>query len=139
MSVLDTIDLASESSVSIQGSSVWEIAAKMGVLTITSLPNNWDTYGSPPPTDIAVDVSLDIIDKISIQNLPVPHVVPVPGGGIQFEWTVPPRELELEILPNGSIEFLKSENGEPHQEGEIPFDPTKFRALLGWLISKQPR
>lgn len=116
--------------------SQWETQAVKGVLRIQKLPSNWDSYGSPAPTRKAVDASLMLlwqIIRLGLEDLPVPHVVPVSGGGIQLEWQVGRRELELEVLPDGSAEFLKVEDGDPITEG--PLEGWMMPALFGWLSS----
>lgn len=116
--------------------SQWETQSVKSVLQMQKLPSDWDSYGSPPPARKAVDASLVLlwqITKLGLEDLPVPHVVPVPGGGIQFEWQVGSRELELEVLPDGSAEFLKVEDGDPIVEG--PLEGWKMLALFAWLTS----
>jgi hypothetical protein len=84
----------------------------------------------------AIDVSLRLVRKIAeldLGDLPVPHVAPVPGGGIQLEWRVGDRELELEILPDGAIEFLRAERGEPVDEAAL--DSAQLHSLLAWVVS----
>jgi hypothetical protein len=70
--------------------------------------------------------------------LPAPFIVPISGGGIQIEWIIADRELELEVLPDGSIEYLKSENKEPFEEEKIASrSSAEIFSLLSWLLSKQ--
>lgn len=52
--------------------------------------------------------------------MPMPHFAPVSGGGIQLEWRRQNRELELEILPNGEIAFLKAPEPGEMEEGVLP-------------------
>jgi hypothetical protein len=116
--------------------SQWELHALRGVFRTEGLRQDWDSYGSLPPSMKAIDVSLHLVRKIAeldLGDLPVPHVAPVPGGGIQFEWRVGDRELELEILPDGAIESLRAERGEPLDEAAL--GPSELHALLAWVVS----
>lgn len=76
------------------------------------------------------------------ENLPTPHISPVPGGGIQFEWQKGYRELELEILPNRSIEFLVVTEGDM-TEGHLRFvdsdeiDVTEINRLCAWVAGDE--
>lgn len=120
--------------------SSWQDDAVIGVLKISKLPQNWDSYNSPPPTKKAVDASINLLrDKyVSSIDLPAPFIVPISGGGIQIEWIIDDRELELEVLPDGSIEYLKSENKEPCEEEKIAFPSSaEIFSLLSWLLSEQ--
>jgi hypothetical protein len=70
---------------------------------------------------------------------PVPQVYPVTGGGIAFTWQRDTRELEVEILPDGSAQYLAVVTDpvtgeEVTQEGPLPLDRRDHgQALAGWL------
>lgn len=114
--------------------SAWQIRALLGVLTLANLPRDWDSYGSPPPLPQAITAGISLLDMIDVDDLTVPHVLPAAGGGIQFEWNVNARELELEILPNGAVEYLRWEDGRCVDEGKLTWrTPGQLQSLLGWL------
>ena len=115
-------------------SSQWQIQALRALFQMATLPPNWDSYGSPPPSPTSLATSIDLLSEIDLDDLPVPHVAPVPGGGIQFEWSVGQRELEFEILPDGSVEFLKSDGRQPLEEGQLRH-VDQMLSLLSWLTS----
>lgn len=86
---------------------------------LSKLPENWDSYGSSRIKPTSVEKTADLLIDLAKFGMPTPSIFPVSGGGIQLEWQKGKRELEIEILPNGEIEFLKVyENGEM-QEGRI--------------------
>lgn len=120
----------------------WEIDAVKAVFRVAGLPVNWDGYGSPRPTNTAVNSAIALLGNIAstgFEDLPVPHVVPVSGGGIQFEWNIGARELEFAASPDGSLEFLKAEGGDPVGEGPLkPVPYSELRLLVGWLMSTAP-
>lgn len=98
----------------------WLRNAQRKITELKQLPENWDSYGSRPIQSAAIEKAADLLAILSKLNLPQPQVFPVPGGGIQFEFQQDRRELELEILPDGSIEFLIVTNGDEMREGAIP-------------------
>jgi len=102
---------------------------------IAKLPQNWDSYGSPPPTPIAVETVMDLLLKIDDRNLPFVRVVPVSGGGVQLEWCVSDRELQLEISGDGTAQYLQIENGRPIKEEEVAPTAEQLRSLLIWLVA----
>lgn len=114
--------------------SQWKDSAVTAVLRLSRLSDNWDGYASPQPSKQVVDASIDLIKAILFDDLPSPQIVPVAGGGIQFEWSVSQRELQFEIRPDSSIEFLKAVRGEPVGEGKVE-DIYQLQAHLAWLIS----
>ncbi len=100
--------------------SLWLRSAQRKISTLAQLPENWDSYGSPAIHQAAIEQAAEVLACLSDLDLPDPHIVPVPGGGIQLELQQEKRELEIEILPDGSIEYLLvAERGEM-KEGAIP-------------------
>jgi hypothetical protein len=114
--------------------SQWQIQGIKRLQEILSLPKDWDSYGSSPPTQEAVNTAMKLMTGIDIDYFVAPHVVPVSGGGLQLEWEAGTRELELEVLNDGSVEYLKSERGDPIEE-ECIHDLDEVRSLYIWLIS----
>ena len=103
---------------------------------LLSLPHNWDSYGSPPPTAIAVNRAIRVVLEITSDVFLLPRVVPVPGGGVQLEWSFRERELEIEIDDKGSVEYLKAEQGTPIAEGQIGgANILGTRPLVAWLTA----
>ena len=111
---------------------VWKAIAKL-----KELPDNWDGYGSPAIQSAALTAGFRLVLAIKTEKQPIPHVSPVPGGGIQLEWQTPNRELELEILPNGSVEYLTVTKDDQMEDGCLSVDQTdKVQGLIRWLIDK---
>lgn len=107
------------------------------LIAIRDLPHNWDSYGSPPPSESAIDAAIQLLIGIDLDELASPRIVPVSGGGVQLEWEVGARELELEIINDGSIRYLKVERGEPIEESEVALsNRVQIGFLLTWLISE---
>jgi hypothetical protein len=103
---------------------------------LENLPPNWDSYGSIPPTPQALRGAEGLLRLLTVEAFPSPQVVPVPGGGVQLEWQVGPRGLEVEIRPDGSIEYLKVE-GEFMEEGPLLANqPDRLRELVRWLTAQ---
>jgi hypothetical protein len=104
--------------------------------SVASLSTNWDSYQSPPPTSAAIMSAVAQVVRIDLRNLPVPHVAPVSGGGIQLIWQNDERTLDLEILPNGNMEYLTSQGRTHRLEGELtPTDYQMTQALIAWVAA----
>lgn len=121
-----------DEAIPIYGLSQWKLDAASHVLELGCLQQNWDSYGSPPPSQRVIDKAIAIIQSIPFEDLPTPYVVPVAGGGIQFEWNISGRELEIEILPDGSAEYLKAERQSPLEEGKVA-GFSNLILLLTWI------
>jgi len=116
----------------------WQIECIKDLLDLRRLPEDWDSYGSPPPDATAIDRAIDLILGIELEDFPAPAVSPVSGGSVQLEWNVDRHGLEIEVPPTGSsVEYLRTYEGDPIEEDEI--DPrdlaARVKALTGWLLS----
>ena len=72
--------------------------------TLSHLAPDWDSYGSSPPDKGILDKAEAFLLSLPT-GTPSPSVVPVSGGGVQFEW-YEDCYLEIEFQPNGGIEYL---------------------------------
>ncbi len=98
------------------------------------LLHDWDSYGSSPPSETAINVATKIIKVIDSNRFSMPRINPVSGGGIQLEWDIDTREIEIEILEDGSMQFLRVEGGDPLDEGPISsIADVNVNSLLLWL------
>jgi hypothetical protein len=116
--------------------SQWKITAIKRLNQVLSLPQNWDSYGSCPPTNTAANKAKRILTDIDIEYFLAPRVVPLSGGGLQLEWEIGPRSLELHIYEDGSLEFSTIERGQDPKEGEI-YVIDEVRQLFLWLLSPE--
>ena len=109
----------------------WQNEAIKGVYKVRALKPDWDGEGGQPPSSDVVQAALAIIRYFPSEDLPPPFVAPTPQGGISLEWVVKDRELELELVPELKLLFLKTQNDEPFQEGQT--DILQLTNLFKWL------
>ena len=115
----------------------WQSATIRKLVQLENLPRNWDRSGSPPPARTSIEASLNFIQIVSAlghENVTEPEVFPVPGGGIQLEWSTAGRQLEVEILPDGTAQFLRVDNRKVEAEGDIS-SRAQVRFLFGWMTA----
>jgi hypothetical protein len=99
---------------------------------LSQLPDDWDGYGSPRVTAAAKRSAIALLAELRTYAIPGMHLDAVPGGGVQFEWAIGPRALEIEILPDGALEYLVAE-ADAMLEGSLN-DPSTLLVLLRWLM-----
>ncbi|MEA5448793.1 hypothetical protein VB780_09460 [Leptolyngbya sp. CCNP1308] len=123
--------------------SSWLLPVLKSAFEFKELTENWDSYGSPKITEDAFQSLLNVLFQVQNEILPSPFICPVPGGGLQLEWEIGEYELELEFLPDGSIEFLTVDKSANHLEDgmmEGKLERTngiaRIHELLAWLLSK---
>lgn len=111
----------------------WFITAVHRLEAAVELKENWDGSGSPAPTASALLAIIRVFCAVAPELPPQPAVVPVPGGGLQLEWHIASRELEIEVMPQGECAFL-TVDGEPIDEGTCSPDAAeRLRGLIRWV------
>jgi hypothetical protein len=108
-------------------------AAIKKLLEISTMKPGWDGYRSASISGPAREGALSLLRMIDGLGLPPPRVVPVPGGGIQVEFTKAEKELEIELEPSGQIAFLKTDSEGDEEEGRLAQCDPKLLPLLVWL------
>lgn len=106
---------------------------------LAQMPENWDTYGSPRIQRLAIQQAVEVLVASQTKCPAAPRIVPVAGGGLQIEWEMDARELEIEVLPDGSIETLMVV-GETMIEMPLPAERIHalVAILLDWLLAENP-
>jgi hypothetical protein len=114
----------------------WQIEAVKKILDFENLPDNWDSYGSEAPNEVARQKAIDFILMVP-SGKPEPIVLPLSGGAIQIGWRKRGRGVQLEFLPDGSIEYLLIQGGEPEGDGGVLqfISPSLVSSISKWLVS----
>src|ERR1700688_322346 len=113
--------------------SPWVVTCLRKIASFSELEQGWDSYGSDPIQPAAVMAATRFVSEIPLERVPEGGVSPVPGGGIGFHWRAADRDLEIEFLPNGEAEYLKTFGGKS-EEGTL----SNFtdRGLWSWLTGE---
>lgn len=81
----------------------WIAGVNDQLLALSLLDEDWDTYGSPPPTAKALGVTRALLTNVQGLDVPVPRVRGTSAGGVTIEWFTAAVELILEIEPDGVV------------------------------------
>ncbi len=74
---------------------------------IAALPQNWDGEGSCATLPVVVEAARRVLYLIQgMGALSAPHIVPISGGTLQFEWRDEQRYAEIEFSDNNKIACL---------------------------------
>jgi len=128
--------LPTELAVSTEGLAPWIRRAVPRLLRLTNLEHNWDSYGGIPPSIELVLAVIQLLNHAEIVTFPQPEFVPVSDGGIQLEWYMGDRELEIEFRKDGSVEFLTTDNQKNREREGSLRDLDGLRSLLMWVDGK---
>jgi hypothetical protein len=119
----------------------WIAEAYLGLKKVQGMPHNWDGCSSPGTTPALVDAAENLLGRLKDTlgvEVPAPFVAPIAGGGFQFEWFTPKRDLEIEFAEPDRVMFLKDEKLEGNSGmacGELRIDDLAgIRELLLWLV-----
>lgn len=111
------------------------------VARLANLPVNWDTYGSEPIQREAIRTARRLLMIVDIEVPPVPHIAPVPGGGIGIELIQAGRQLEFSIYPDGLVEYSRFiDDDEVDEEDDSPLNlenTARIQNLIRWLRGKR--
>jgi hypothetical protein len=81
---------------------------------LKNLDQDWDGNGGLSVTDSAIKSIRVLLSRLDIEDMPTPHVAPIPDGGIGLHWRVGSRDLEIEADPSGAVHYLHTIiGGEP--------------------------
>ena len=106
------------------------------LIELSRLRVNWDSYGGRPVRAEALVRARKLLSNLQVGDFPMPHVSPVPDGGLVFHWRVADRDLEIEIEPNGTIRFLRTELPALQMEdGEVE-SLARAQEIVEWLLAR---
>jgi len=105
------------------------------ISSLKTLEENWDSYGGLPVADGAISITRVVLSKLDIEEMPKPHVAPLPDGGIGLHWRLVDRDLEIEVESNGAIHFLRTTVGQDSMPGDAR-SLKDVQDLLDWVLGK---
>lgn len=111
---------------------------------LSRLPDDWDGFGSRPPSERAIQTAGRVIGlvhrafQLVSPEAAVPlAIVPVSGGGVQVEWRGISGDVEVEIEHDGAMSCL-AVRGEPgrrrYLEEPEASDDQVLRAVESMLL-----
>ena len=98
------------------------------------LKQNWDSYGANSVDPNSIEIAKRLVRMFAqVTGIDCPPVAASPAGyvALSWEWREHSRELDLEILPDGSLRYSYLDERQPSQdcEGETA-DPNLIAHLL---------
>lgn len=105
---------------------------------IRNLSDGWDSYNASSPSRSTIDFAINFLrDAVAMcasygLELPAPFFVPMVNGGVQFEWEIADRELELEIAKPNYFSYLKISSD---MENEGSASRWEVMRLIYWVVT----
>ncbi|QDS91890.1 hypothetical protein FF011L_06260 [Roseimaritima multifibrata] len=104
---------------------------------IQAMDENWDGQGASAVNSDCISYA-KMFCRRSV-SYPVPKANPTSDGGVQLEWHVDDRSLEIEFdIANGQPVYICwDRNGAEPVEGEITIeDDQKVNSLISWVTGR---
>lgn len=109
--------------------------AQSDLQALLRLTDNWNGMGASAVSDRTVTAAGRMLEDASRYSIPAPSVAAASDGGVALEWHVSARQLELEVLPDLSLEFAQFDSGSLVGEGVIgSADDPEATRLFRWLV-----
>lgn len=89
---------------------------------IRATPSGWYDDDNPAPSTSAIEAMRRLLADVSMQPIPLPHLYPLPNGGIAAEWTIGAWEASAEIDETGSRVTLNAVNTNTVGEVDMVID-----------------
>jgi hypothetical protein len=109
----------------------WFESAICKILDFGNLKPGWDSYNAKAIGIIAIMPALELLTEFARNGCPPPEIIPVPNGGIQFEWNKEYMGMEIEIISPTKVtayyEFF--ETGEEWEGSMFPDGSHVWNAL----------
>lgn len=96
----------------------WLEIASEQLAAIAELEQGWDSYGGDPPSADAIEGAWNLLQSLGeTRVVPQPHIYPSRSGGIQLEWELRGKYLDIELLSGTEARYFFSDST-THSEAE---------------------
>lgn len=116
--------------------STWRSHAFSALSALLAYPDDADEWSPRRPDAKTYSLAKEVISNIvDLSDLPETRAWSTPEGGVRFGWRKGLREFDLELMVDGSIEFLQRESGKLSVGGQLRRDHYQKRVngLLRWV------
>jgi len=84
----------------------WWKRVERAIWAIAELPEGWDSYGARPVARRNIRAALDLLRNVCRMTTPEPSIVPTTSGGLQVEWHLPQKELQVTVRSPDRFDVL---------------------------------
>ena len=112
----------------------WQDRALATIRDTEKIPLTTDRWSPSQPKQKAISQAQILVHKLASYDAAAdPVIEPTIEGGIEFEWKIGARELNIAIAPEGTITLLQTENSQFCAEKPLEF--AELGALFQWLAN----
>lgn len=114
-----------------QPRSRWVTELKDRFNRLTSLEPGWDGYAGLPVSFTCAQFAANLIERLYVEGVPAPQLVPGSDGTVQFEWHRNEFDVEIDVL--GPYEVVAVRRNLRTGEVEELDLQTDFTPLSHWI------
>lgn len=112
----------------------WLNVTRSKILKLRDLKAGWDGYGANPVDIDSIETGLLLVSELAgVTGICEPAVSATPSGhaALTWSWKSGTRELEIEMLPTGELQYCFSDddNSQNDQQGNTQY-PEQIAMLL---------
>ncbi len=116
-----------------QNNSTWVRELKGRLDDLCSLPRGWDGYAGQPVTFNVAQFAANLIERLCIDDVPAPQLVPGSDGTLQLEWHLNGYDIEIDVLAPLDVVATRYDHvSDIEDEIEVQSD---FSELAQWVIA----
>ena len=110
---------------------------------IAATPAGWYDGENPAPSPAAVEAMRQFLEEVSLLSSPLPHLYPIPSGGVVAEWSLGDWEASAEVVPSGEQLALNAVNTTTADELDMlvglnsPDLMKEFKSFMGAISSEE--
>jgi len=98
---------------------------------LTSLPRGWDGYNGIPVSFSCALFAGNLIERLCVNSLPAPQLVPMSDGTIRLEWHMNQFDIEVDVLGIYDVFACRTDLlSDEEDEIEVQMD---FTELSNWI------
>lgn len=120
-----------------QHRSKWVNELQVRFDTLTSLPRGWDGYAGGPVSFTVATFAANLLERLCIDGVPAPQLVPGGDGTLQFEWHRNQYDVEVDVFGPYDVAAVRRDHrtGDT-EELEIRSDFTPLSKWVADLVQK---
>ncbi|MGI9250386.1 MAG: hypothetical protein ACR2PR_04210 [Pseudohongiellaceae bacterium] len=105
---------------------------------LLALQSGWDGYTGCSVSPTVVNFAIDLLQRLYVEEVPEPQMVPGSDGTLQLEWHLNNYDLEIDILaPHKIIATLFDHTSGDEEEIEVGEDFTRLARWVSMLGSER--
>ncbi len=109
----------------------WFIEVAEEIENLLQINDGWDSYGGSAPSPQIIKETLLILSELPDSNIPSPQIFPTNQGGIQLNWEIENKDIEIRIQsPTEVNAFIENIDTGNIQEYHMTMDTSPIRSIF---------